>query len=371
MLQWKMFKLATIIWFIVVICITLWFKYNNYNQFNHTTISTIINNNNSKPNRSNNNITTIKIHSIPNLLPATGIFNKLQLQYKYANKLNKLNKFQNKKQTKNRCDYYKLPPKIVERKLSFSLSLPINMTSNRLHFEKTSIPSLVLIAPPKSGTTSFVYTMSRYPNIIRYGRQNLYWQERCITHDTTNDWKQYLNMYLFNKVNLSNIIDILQFDNNGCTIGQYESNWNSMYKKRSHCYNNSICIYPYRNDIINNISSNIYCYLIEKAPCYANTPWIPILYANLMPKIKLLNIIRNPSTHILSATYAFNGGVNKMNISVVKYNIINKLKKLNEFKNMSIECMNINKEWELLKNKDAMNRYLIMKERIYKHLKEE
>eukprot|EP01084_Bolivina_argentea_P281959 482532_1 len=229
-----------------------------------------------------------------------------------------------------------LHPNIQQIQSSFSLSL-----SNNTVLSKPELPSLLLIAPPKS--------------------EHHYWNQQCNLTMDKNIWKHFLILYASNKTNLSFILyNMLHINrsksNNSCSIYQYQSEL--LNNRNEACWKHKQCMFPM---IDNDNNSNNYCYLIEKAPFYSQHPWIPIVYANILPRVKLLTIVRNPVSHILSAAYAYKPIKDRKNMSLVMENIINELEHLTAFNNLSIECVKINNKWNTLKDKDPMERYLNMK----------
>lgn len=113
------------------------------------------------------------------------------------------------------------------------------------------------------------------------------------------------------------------------------------------------------------------CYYIEKTPIYARTPWIPIIYSNMMPKVKLITIIRNPINHIWSNVFAFTAkGRSKSNIkkglNYIEHWIIDQIKESFSFNKLSKICKDINIKWNQLKNEDKELRHSILIKNEYK-----
>ena len=93
--------------------------------------------------------------------------------------------------------------------------------------------------------------------------------------------------------------------------------------------------------------TSTHCYFIEKTPIYSRTPWIPIIYSNMMPKVKLITIIRNPLNHIWSNAFAFSSR-DGHEISKTEYWIIDHFNKTYSFNKLTKMCYDINIKWHRL-----------------------
>ena len=240
-------------------------------------------------------------------------------------------------------------------------------------------PALVLQGPPKAGTRTFVDTLSRYSDVIQYGPERDFWagpnEWRCIVHYNITQWKNYLNDYKNYKTDLNKLVIEIVTDkryNSYCYPERYRWHWNKIksYSEGGVGSNwiNKTCQHP-NETITNNTKYQRYCYLIEKGPVYTRSPWVPIVYAYLMPRIKLITIVRDPLKQIISAIFAFpEPGVNKKNMNATYKWLINHLQEDESFMNFSAMCTELNTEWMKLKldNHNGKNRYLMMR-KYYRH----
>ena len=88
-----------------------------------------------------------------------------------------------------------------------------------------------------------------------------------------------------------------------------------------------------------------YCYFIEKGPSQCRAARVPILYANLVPRAKLILIIRNPAYHVMSATVAFGPRHNQETPTERKRMVIQRIAATRGFMNLTAMCRMINTRW--------------------------
>lgn len=219
-----------------------------------------------------------------------------------------------------------------------SLSLPV----------PESLPALVLLGPAKAGTRTFVNTLSKYSFIEQFGREYGFWTSgmrwKCRPWWNETQWLLFINKYKLNKGNLSDYIYWMQLNhkNNKCNIKKYQSHYFEI--------NSTKC---------QNITK---CFWIEKCPIYSRTPWIPIIYANLLPKTKLITIIRNPINHLWSNILAFTN-LQTTNVSLIEHWIIDEFKhKTFSFTALTEKCININNKYNDLLLNDERHSILMKTE---------
>ena len=109
-------------------------------------------------------------------------------------------------------------------------------------------------------------------------------------------------------------------DNARCTIDRYKGLWlkrSTMNKLMVEYFNKDAknkknCVHPRYHSDHDTVEHDQdmykqakYCYLIEKGPSYLNSPWVAAIYSLLLPRIKVIGLIRNPVNHVWSNYWAF------------------------------------------------------------------
>ena len=246
------------------------------------------------------------------------------------------------------------------------------MTPISLELRRPDVPSLVLVAPPKTGTTSLMDALSRYPDVVQLGVERHYWNARCLeTQNASLIWARFLARYANNSSSLSLALRHLTLWNRSelCCNDDYRAEWHRAYhdplSSARPCLQHKACAYPSNSN--SSLSSRRFCYLIEKAPYYARHPLlIAVLFANAFPRVKLLNVVRAPSQHIKSAVFAFDELRNRRNVSAVMRSVLRRLQSLRLLANVSAGCDAINAQWHALSSQGARQRYGAMKHAVYR-----
>ena len=147
---------------------------------------------------------------------------------------------QRKKQKPLQSDCKSVPLSIREIQSNFSLPLLHNF-----RLPKPAIPALVLIAPPKSGTSTFMNVLSRYPNIVQYGHEHHHWNQAETHCIKSKHWREFLTQFSFNRANFSMLLNRFQLSDS-CSIKEYQAKWIEMYQVQSPslCWKNKRCTLP-------------------------------------------------------------------------------------------------------------------------------
>ena len=238
--------------------------------------------------------------------------------------------------------------------------------SNLSMLHRPEYPALVLQGPPKCGTRTFVNTLSKFDNVIQYGPERDFWagpnKWRCHIRYNKSEWIAFIGHYNAYNRTLHDLVDSILTDprNAICTVERYKWHWNKIKPRSfiaSHWHNKS-CQHPNTTNMSN------YCYLIEKGPVYARSPWVGMIFVYLMPNVKLLTIVRNPLKQIVSALYAFpdNVDLNGMASMNATYRwLIAQFHDDFVFMNLSRMCSQLNAQWNgLSQTHSAKQRYLKM-----------
>eukprot|EP01083_Nonionella_stella_P088121 245401_1 len=208
------------------------------------------------------------------------------------------------------------------------------------------IPSLVLMGPPKAGSRTFINSFSKYNNVLQWHWERAFWcganKLRCTPKQNHTEWTRYIHQFESNTATLAHLVEVIQSDksNAKCTVKQNQYLWNRQEFNMTH----KTCIHPKHAHDQNTLHHN-FCYLVEKGPSQSRAPWVPILYANLMPKTKTFIIARNPIYHVMSCFVAFKKHNYNGNHIDLKHHIIDQIKQHQGFNVLVDICKDINRKW--------------------------
>eukprot|EP01084_Bolivina_argentea_P275790 470429_1 len=254
--------------------------------------------------------------------------------------------------------------------------IPQEQKAKVSNIKRPDYPALVLQGPPKCGTRTFVDTLSRYNDVIQYASERDFWaganEWRCTVHYNKTQWISFVNNFAIHKAKLQQLAITIttekRFTRGLCYPDRYRWHWNKIPygigATGQHWINKS-CQHPNQSITINSQYKR-YCYLIEKGPVYARAPWVGIVYTYLMPRIKLLTIVRNPLKQIISSIFAFSelgfGNQFRENVNTTYKILITQFQIDKIFVKLSDMCSKLNKKWDILKleGKNGRNRYLMM-----------
>eukprot|EP01083_Nonionella_stella_P070187 187667_1 len=192
-------------------------------------------------------------------------------------------------------------------------ALVTNNVNEMRHDSATpGLPALVVIGPPKSGTTSLVHTFaSRLDNFLLKPGDNgehHFWNGAngycCLPDYTNQSWLSFIDAWRTNQIELTSLNHSIWTSTNHprtCTPNKYQS----IYQwTMCHQYSNAtdiLCKVPYHHhkEMFCRKRKHIdetlkYCHFIESSPTYIRNPLVGVMYAMNMPSVKLLGIIRNP-----------------------------------------------------------------------------
>lgn len=167
---------------------------------------------------------------------------------------------------------------------------------------RMGIPSLMIAAPPKSGTTSLSFSLKKYPDIWKRRGEPQYWVHANLSNDTaycqptltTSEWTDWIEQYAQSKTSLSSLHSMIP---SICNVDGFrreiEREWTE--QPNNHC----------TNPMVEHSSS---CWFIEKTPHYSWHPFVSILVSNLLPNTRYLTVLRDPVTHVWSNYFHFGGG---------------------------------------------------------------
>lgn len=263
---------------------------------------------------------------------------------------------------------------------STSLSWDIHVHPNpniKIHKNDSQIPpstpSLVVIGPEKSGTTSLTMgMMNKFQEVYRSRHEIYYWVAMTETSGTVvctpkwniKQWKHFIFTKLKHISQLSTIAEAsihkkskhqLQSDRTSCTIQGFGSHWEKIFTNTSE----TKCIHPSYPSSVDTSNMNLkdgnnlpYCWFIEKSPNLSRNPTIGTIFSNYLPKVKLLQIVRNPITLIWSWIYAFHSKqlyyrYNNDTMLYTKY-LLNYYQQSTILQTMRQECVNINLQFEMV-----------------------
>ena len=196
----------------------------------------------------------------------------------------------------------------------------INASLNGFYKKSISIPipSLMVAGPPKTGTTTFAFTLNRYRDIWKRNGEPRFWVHAnstpestvCAPHWTESQWTQFIEQYERSEVTLSSLQSAIP---SVCNADGFRKKYEMELTERppERCRN------PF--SLLNGGQSTSdlpECWLIEKTPHYSWRPFISILVSNLLPKTRYLTILRDPAPHVWSNYFHFGGGsAEKMQLS--------------------------------------------------------
>eukprot|EP01083_Nonionella_stella_P167766 564693_1 len=214
------------------------------------------------------------------------------------------------------------------------------------------IPSLVLLGPPKSGSRTFINWFSKYDNVLAFGRERAFWcggnRLRCNPKQNETEWMRYLDEFESNSNTLARLVEVIQSDksNSRCTVERNQYLWKSQEFNMTH----KKCIHSLNQST---------CYLVEKGPGQSRVPWVPILFANLMPRTKTFIIVRNPVYHVVSCAIAFGFATKGSDQREIKHGIVDAIRSHEGFNVLTNVCKEINHKWNSYG--DAMHRFVQLK----------
>lgn len=200
-------------------------------------------------------------------------------------------------------------------------------------------------------------TLSRYSDIEQFGREFGFWTNgnkwKCYPRWRPSEWSLFISGFVAGTQPLSTLVSAMQSfpENRKCTVDRYRSWYFAL---------NRTC----------NISQ---CFYIEKTPIYSRTPWLPVLYANLMPMVKLITILRNPVHLVWSNVFAFKSQKSphsKEEVDVVEKWIIEQFDQTASFQTLSGLCSAVHSEWTTLSTTTSTTtdqRHHMMMQRAYRH----
>ena len=226
--------------------------------------------------------------------------------------------------------------------------------------QNLEIPALVILGPAKTGTRSLIDAIASFENVMQYESERHFWSGSnkycCRPWYNQSQWQWFIQKFINQEVKLSYLVNnITKHKNNTrCNIKRYKGQWlkKSTLRKLKDKYENiKNCIHPlYHNK--SNDNQMMFCYLIEKGPSYINSPWVAPIYTTLLPKIKVIGLIRDPIKHVWSNYWAFgkiydeNGYDFEKDVDKIERYIHNKFIESKSFDLLREFCIEMNLNWK-------------------------